>query len=98
MIIAAASVRTMGVFAILCVLWSLWSSKSIEQWLSIWRFVDSAFFVQSHRGAVVLLLIGATKMTVEGDEGPGREGSSYGAIPKNASSLAGICFASPSSR
>jgi len=79
---AAASVRTMGVFATLCVLWSLWSSKSIGQWLSIWRFADGEFFIY---GAVALLLIGATKMTVEATKGLAG-GIFYGTIPKNASS------------
>ena len=78
---AAASVRTMGVFAILCVLWSLWSSKSIEQWVSIWRYADSDFFLY---GAAALLLVGATKMTVEATSGLAG-GIFFGTIPKNAS-------------
>jgi len=30
------SLRTVGTFAGICVLWSLWTSESISQWLSLW--------------------------------------------------------------
>ncbi len=34
---ASRAVRTVGTFTVLCVLWSLWSSESIIEWLWIWR-------------------------------------------------------------
>lgn len=34
---ASRAVRTVGTFTVLCVLWSLWSSESIMEWLWIWQ-------------------------------------------------------------
>jgi hypothetical protein len=30
------TLRTVGVFSIICVLWSLWASSSVSEWLSLW--------------------------------------------------------------
>jgi D-alanyl-lipoteichoic acid acyltransferase DltB (MBOAT superfamily) len=29
--------RTVGTFAVISILWSLWSSESVEEWISVWR-------------------------------------------------------------
>jgi D-alanyl-lipoteichoic acid acyltransferase DltB (MBOAT superfamily) len=34
---AGLALRTAGTFAFLCVLWSLWNSESVSEWLSMWR-------------------------------------------------------------
>ena len=34
------ALRTAGVFACLCVLWSLWSTASVSLWLSLWTHAD----------------------------------------------------------
>jgi D-alanyl-lipoteichoic acid acyltransferase DltB (MBOAT superfamily) len=57
-----AALRTMGVFAVMGVLWSLWSAKSFEQWLSIWQYADAGFFA---RVAVALVCVGVVKLAVE---------------------------------
>jgi D-alanyl-lipoteichoic acid acyltransferase DltB (MBOAT superfamily) len=44
--------RTAGVFSVICVLWSLWSSASVAEWLAMWSFAG-------WRGAQVLLWIPA---------------------------------------
>ena len=33
---------TAGTFASICILWSLWTSESIEAWLSLWSFVGKS--------------------------------------------------------
>lgn len=77
---ATSALKTMGVFATLAILWSLWSSHSIEQWLSLWRFVDGDFFFN---GAVVLLLVAAAKFGVEFINRY-RQGLLIGTVPKGA--------------
>lgn len=57
-----AALRTMGVFAVMGVLWSLWSAKSFDQWLSLWQFADTGFFA---RAAVALVCVGFVKLAVE---------------------------------
>jgi hypothetical protein len=34
------SMRTAGVFASICILWSLWSSNSVTQWIGMWKYAD----------------------------------------------------------
>jgi D-alanyl-lipoteichoic acid acyltransferase DltB (MBOAT superfamily) len=34
--LAVTGLRTVGTFAAICVLWSIWTSASMEQWLSLW--------------------------------------------------------------
>src|SRR5690606_19467558 len=54
--------RTSGVFAVLCVLWSLWSAESLQRWLALWQHVDAEFV----RGAAQwLALVAAAKVWVE---------------------------------
>ena len=39
---ASLSIRTVGTFVVLCVLWSLWSSDSVVGWLWMWRAAGRA--------------------------------------------------------
>jgi hypothetical protein len=34
--LAGHSLRTLGTFCVICVLWSLWTSESLGEWLSLW--------------------------------------------------------------
>jgi D-alanyl-lipoteichoic acid acyltransferase DltB (MBOAT superfamily) len=38
---AALALRTLATFMVLCALWSMWSSDTLEQWLQLWRTSDS---------------------------------------------------------
>jgi hypothetical protein len=75
-----AALRTMGVFAVMGVLWSLWSAKSFEQWLSIWQYADAGFFA---RVAVALVCVGIVKLAVE-RLSTFQGGLLFGATPKGA--------------
>jgi hypothetical protein len=34
--LAGVSLRTFGTFCVICVLWSVWTSESLSEWLSLW--------------------------------------------------------------
>jgi D-alanyl-lipoteichoic acid acyltransferase DltB (MBOAT superfamily) len=36
--LATLSLRTAGTFIFICILWSLWTSASVSEWLSLWSF------------------------------------------------------------
>jgi len=41
----ARSLRVTGTFATMCVLWSLWNSTSVSEWLSLWSVVSAPQWV-----------------------------------------------------
>jgi len=77
---ATASLRTMGVFAVLCVLWSLWSAKSMGEWLALWKHVDAAFLAGAF---AALAVVGAVKIAVE-RLSVVRDGFFFGGMPNGA--------------
>jgi hypothetical protein len=34
----AAGMKTLATFTVICILWSMWSSESLDVWLELWRF------------------------------------------------------------
>ena len=63
--LAASSLRTVGVFATLCLLWSLWSCSSLSAWVELWQHFDAASGVWLLLG---LLSIFVCKFAVESVE------------------------------
>ena len=60
--------KTVGTFSIICVLWSFWSSESIEAWTSLW--VDALApptGVQLTIACAVIGLIGTTAVLYDGE-------------------------------
>jgi hypothetical protein len=59
----STALRTAGTFAVICVLWSIWTSESLDEWLAMWHFeeglaLDPRFVPVVLGGAVV---VGAAK-------------------------------------
>lgn len=52
------SVKTVSIFVIICLLWSFWTSTSIDQWLTVMSVVGTATMTEIV--VTVLVLIGAT--------------------------------------
>ncbi len=76
-----AALRTTGVFSVLAALWSLWSAKSVGEWLAMWAYVDADFVT----GLVVTLaIVAACKVGVEVLEKGGRGDFLFGKLPRGA--------------
>lgn len=60
------ALRTMGTFAVITLLWSLWNCESIEQWVSLWQYADWSTLGWS---AAVLAVIGALAIPFGGEAG-----------------------------
>lgn len=80
--IFAKAGKTIIVFSILSVLWSLWSSKSLSDWLSMWQFLDLSFVLG---GLLVLSCVAVCKIAVEWATGY-KGGSLLGSLPVKATS------------
>ena len=73
--IASLALRIAGTFCVICVLWSLWISTSVSEWLALWSvpgitWKDITLLTPALIGAVVVLMwVGATSRT-ENPSGP----------------------------
>jgi hypothetical protein len=73
--IASLALRTAGTFCVICVLWSLWISTSVSEWLALWSipgitWKDITILAPALIGAVgVVVWAGATSRT-ENQRGP----------------------------
>ncbi|MDP6978946.1 MAG: hypothetical protein QF570_10140 [Myxococcota bacterium] len=76
----SSTLGTMVVFATMSLLWSLWSSPGVSEWLAMWQHVDATFFGYA---VLTLLIVGAVKVTVT-VTAPWRGGLIYGNTPKGA--------------
>lgn len=56
------ALRTAGVFTTVCLLWSLWSSSSLSNWIGMWKFADLHSVLWA---AVVLVTVMAVKIVWE---------------------------------
>lgn len=54
---AGRALRTAGCFAVICILWSLWTSESLFQWLSLWSFAGDVRM--GNMGQISLLFVAA---------------------------------------
>ncbi len=71
------SVRTAGTFALMCVLWSLWTGNSIADWVALWSvgasFLGVANLLLAFIGFVVVfglaILLGKASQIFKGSEG-----------------------------
>src|SRR5438552_16092167 len=67
--IASLALRIAGTFCVICVLWSLWISTSVSEWLALWSvpgitWKDITLLTSALIGAVVVLLsVGANSRT-----------------------------------
>lgn len=52
---AVRGLRTIGIFFLICILWSVWTSESIAQWTTIWSFLWQG--IPSGGSAFPILLI-----------------------------------------
>ena len=54
----SSTLRTVVVFAVICILWSLWISTSLSEWVSLWSIVNSAGLeYQAWKGLIRLIVI-----------------------------------------
>jgi D-alanyl-lipoteichoic acid acyltransferase DltB (MBOAT superfamily) len=73
--IVSLALRTVGTFCVICVLWSLWISTSVSEWLSLWSvpgitWKDITILAPALIGAIIVAgWAGATSRT-ENQRGP----------------------------
>lgn len=60
------AVRTAGTFAVITLLWSVWNTDSLGQWVSLWSYADASTFGW---GLAVLLVVAIASIPFGGDAG-----------------------------
>src|SRR5438552_15358393 len=73
--IASHVLRIAGTFCVICVLWSLWISTSVSEWLALWsvpgiRWKDITIFVPALIVAFVVLAWSGASLWTENLSGP----------------------------
>jgi D-alanyl-lipoteichoic acid acyltransferase DltB (MBOAT superfamily) len=84
------SVRTVSVFVVICLLWSFWTSTSIDQWLAVVSIANTASASELVAVIILLLLavaIGVLVQLVGGGTSPNRERVAV-SIPHRAARVA----------
>ena len=71
--LAGVSLRTVGTFCAICVLWSLWTSESFSEWLSLWS-LPGGLGLADGRSLVPVFLIGAVWFSGWGAAPPAGDG------------------------
>jgi D-alanyl-lipoteichoic acid acyltransferase DltB (MBOAT superfamily) len=65
--------KTAGMFAFICMLWSFWTSESISEWLALWKVVGYKFTADAGTAPVVLAAAMIAGGAVRAATGGGRE-------------------------
>jgi D-alanyl-lipoteichoic acid acyltransferase DltB (MBOAT superfamily) len=76
---STVALKTAGTFAVICVLWSFWTTESIAEWLSLWTVVAEKSSAELGAAPLLLaaaMLVGGAARTTAGDgKGAGPRGS-----------------------
>jgi len=86
---ARKALCTVGTFTTICLLWSFWSSESIEEWLSVWSVLGQVSLLDV--GPLVGLVAGAVVLGMASVWAARKEGAPRPAFwPSTAVSFAGL--------
>ena len=71
--ISMTMLKTAGMFAFICILWSFWTSESIAEWLSLWKAVGQKVAADGQGAPLVVaavLIAGGAVRSTGGDRQP----------------------------